>query len=285
MDTRTLELFLHLSNSLHFGQTSSALHISPSALTRTIKQLEEKLETRLFKRDNRTVTLTKEGRLFQEYALRSLTQWQDLKNDLMEEQKALQGEISIYCSVTASYSFLHNTLSEFRNAHPKISIILHTGDPENAIDHIRQGSEDIAISSKPEHYPKNLAFKRLSSSPLVIIGSHEQSSKTPDWHTVPMILPERGLIRDKVNQWLKQNQVRPTIYAQVSGNEAIVSMVSLGFGYGFIPKIVLENSPLASKVNIISHEPELPTIDVGFFAQKKNLQNPLIQAAWNALTT
>ncbi len=284
MDTRSLALFLHLSDTLHFGQTSRAQHISPSALTRTIQQLEEKLDTVLFERDNRSVKLTKEGKLFQEYASRSLTQWQEFKNELMQEQQALQGEISLYCSVTASYSFLHNTLSEFRNAYPKIGIVLHTGDPEHAISHIQQGSEDIAISTKPDNYPTALAFKRLTSTPLLIIGSHEQSSKTLDWHNTPMILSERGLIRDKVNRWLKTNNITPTIYAQVSGNEAIVSMVSLGFGYGVVPQIVLENSPLANKVNIISHDPELPAIDVGFFVQKKSLQNPLIQAAWNALT-
>ena len=45
--------------------------------------------------------------------------------------------------------------------------------------------------------------------------------------------------------------MQPTIYAQVAGNEAIVSMVSLGFGVGVVPKIVLDNSPLADRVRAL----------------------------------
>lgn len=285
MDTRSLELFLHLSNSLHFGQTSQAMHVSPSALTRTIQQLEEKLETQLFERDNRTVKLTRAGKRLQQYAAESQVQLQALKNDIMEEKQVLQGEISIYCSVTASYSFLHHTLSEFRQAYPKIHIMLHTGDPEHAIEHIRRDKEDIAISARPDSYPDNLSFKRLISTPLVMIGAKSQNTRENHWADIPFIMPERGLVRDKVDSWFKQTHIKPAIYAQVSGNEAIVSMVSLGFGLGIVPEIVLLNSPLASKVNIIAHQPQLPAIDVGFFVQEKNLQNPIIKAAWETLST
>jgi len=285
MDSRSLELFLHLSNSLHFGQTSQALHVSPSALTRTIQQLEEKLGTTLFDRDNRTVTLTRAGKRFQQYAAESLMQLQTLKNDILQEQEVLQGEISIYCSVTASYSFLHNTLSDFRHTYPKIRIVLHTGDPEDAIDHIQNGQEDIAISSCPADYPKHLAFKRLINTPLVMIAANSQSTRENLWSDLPFILPEKGFVRNEINQWFDKANIKPAIYAQVSGNEAIVSMVSLGFGLGIVPEIVLENSPLASEVKIISHQRQLPSIDLGFFAQEKNLSKPIIKAAWDTLTT
>ena len=142
IETRTLQLFLHLADSLHFGKTSAAMHISPSALTRTIKKLEQQLGRPLFERDNRSVSLTYEGKLFQEYARDSLLHWDSFCNSLMEKTQALQGEISIYCSVTASYSFLYDLLSTFRLAHPKIEIKLHTGDHANAIDRVLNNQED-----------------------------------------------------------------------------------------------------------------------------------------------
>jgi LysR family positive regulator for ilvC len=284
MDMRSLQLFLHLSETLHFGKTSQSMHISPSALTRTIQQLEENLDTALFVRDNRSVTLTRSGKLFQEYARESLGKWQHFQHSLMEETQELQGDISIYCSVTASYSFLYNILSEFRSAHPKIGIRLHTGDPEHAINRIQQNEEDLSIATRPYKLPTTLAFKRIATSALTMIAPTGQ--KTVDnWGETPMILSEEGVIRKRMDKWFQQNAIKPTIYAQVAGNEAIVSMVSLGFGVGVVPEIVLNNSPLEKKVTVIDNQPELDPIEVGLCTQKKKLQNPLVSALWDSLST
>ena len=66
----------------------------------------------------------------------------------------------------------------------------------------------------------------------------------------------------------------------MAGNEAIVSMVSLGFGVGVVPRIVLDNSPQADRVTVIAIEPALAPYEVGLVTQKKNLANPLIHAVW-----
>lgn len=284
MDNRSLQLFLHLCETLHFGRTSQAMHLSPSALTRNIQQLEEELDTQLFERDNRSVKLTREGELFQTYAKESLGLWQHFKQSLMEETQELQGEIRIYCSVTASYSFLHTILSDFRKAHPKIAITLRTGDSENAVQYILEDEDDLAIGARPNRLASKLDFKRITTSPLVMIAPKEDS-RNMIWEKTPLIVAEKGLIRKRVDHWFQTKNIKPEIYAQVSGNEAIVSMVSLGFGIGVVPKIVLDNSPLASLVREVPHSPTLEPIDVGLLAQKKRLQNPIIQALWDSLIT
>ena len=58
MDSHSLRLFLSLADNLHFGRTSREQHVSPSALSRSIKQLEGELGAALFVRDNRSVRLT-----------------------------------------------------------------------------------------------------------------------------------------------------------------------------------------------------------------------------------
>ena len=73
------------------------------------------------------------------------------------------------------------------------------------------------------------------------------------------------------------------IYAQVEGYEAIVSMVSLGLGVGVVPKIVLDNSPLLKRIRVLNVSPELEPFDVGLFTLKRNLNNPLVDAFWNAV--
>jgi LysR family positive regulator for ilvC len=96
-----------------------------------------------------------------------------------------------------------------------------------------------------------------------------------------MILSERGLGRERVNAWYRRMGLAPEIYAQVAGNEAIVSMVSLGFGVGVVPRIVLDNSPLREKVRVLDVRPELAPYQVGLFALEKRLSSPLIDAFWS----
>ncbi len=288
MDIKQLKQFVHLAETLHFGRASEASCISPSALSRSIKQLEEAVGTVLFERDNRSVQLTPAGDAFLIYARDALSQWDMIRTRLMEHSAELQGEISMYCSVTASYSFLFDILSEFRTNYPKIEIKLHTGDPEYAISRVLAGDEDFAITAKPDSLPKGIAFKPIALSPLLFIAPKQglkgqQSNTAIPNNQTPMILSEAGLARKRVDRWFKEQSLKPHIYAQVAGNEAIVSMVSLGFGIGVVPEIVLANSPLANTVEILDIKPDLRAYEVGIVTLEKKLKNPLINAFWSQL--
>ena len=290
MDSRVLQHFLNLADSLHFGHAAEAGHISPSALSRSIQRLEDEAGAMLFERNNRSVSLTAAGRLFLDYARSALGEWDAIRNTLMEASGELHGEVSMFCSVTASYSFLFDLLARFRRDHPRIEIKLHTGDPEEAIGRVLAGSEDISIGARPARLPRGLAFRPIAVSPLVFIAAREveqrrlgtgRNARATDWSGTPMILPERGIARSRTDDWFRRLGVLPNIYAQVAGNEAIVSMVSLGFGIGVVPRIVLDNSPLADRVRVLDVRPELPPYEVGLFALEKRLASPLIRAFWS----
>lgn len=289
MDFRPLQQFLSLADTLHFGRASEACHISASTLSRTIRQLEEQLGITLFDRDNRHVALTAQGKRFQHYAREALEHWEGIRLSMQSDAQRLSGEISIYCSVTASYSFLYNLLSDFRHRHPSIELKLHTGDPARAMQRVLAGDEDMAITSRPRKLPEALAFKSLTRSALVFIAPHTEhrwipaSPQTPtrdQWREVPMILSESGLSRDLADTWFKALGTIPTIYAQVAGHEAIVSMVGLGFGVGIVPRIVLDASPLKDSIRILSVKPELPHYDVGLCVLNRRLKSPLLNALW-----
>lgn len=289
MDTRQLRQFVTLAETLHFGQASVASHVSPSALSRSIRQLETELDAPLFERDNRSVTLTGQGATFLAWARETLAGWDAVRDTLRQQSGELQGEVSLYCSVTASYSFLFALLSRIRRDHPRIEIKLHTGDPEHAIARVSGGHEDIAIGARPDRLPAGIAFQPMARSPLVFIaqagqpGLRQLARRQPDpaqWASVPMILSEGGLSRQRVDRWFAELGITPNVYAQVAGNEAIVSMVSLGFGVGVVPRIVLENSPLAENVAVLPVKPTLAPFEVGLFTLEKRLRSPLISAFW-----
>ncbi len=290
MNIRSLNHFLALAEHLHFGQASIASNISVSALSRNIRHLEEETGVTLFIRDNRSVRLTAKGQQFLQYAKEATRQWRVICNELAGSSDELQGELSLYCSVTASHSILFDLLNRFRPDYPGIEIKLHTGDPEHAISRIVAGEEEVSIAALPRTVPRGLAFKAITKSPLLFIApvNHagieltlpKHHNKT-QWGQVPMILSEGGIARTRVNEWFRQLGVSPRIYAQVAGNEAIVSMVSLGLGIGVVPEIVLDNSLLADRVQILDVKPTLEPYNLGLCTLKRSLANPLVGAFWN----
>lgn len=292
MNTRVLQQFLALTDQLHFGRASNVCHISISALSRNIRALEQEMGVTLFNRDNRSVSLTSEGLKFQQYAKESIAQWNLIRNELADNAGTLHGEISMYCSVTATYTILFDLLNRFRAEHPGIEIKLHTGDHGYALERIIEGKEEITIAARPTSLPRGLMFKPVTVSPLLFIGPIEQSDPdvpvTPPtsesaWANVPMILSESGIARKRIDEWFRKMDVKPRIYAQVAGNEAIVSMVSLGLGIGVVPKIVLDNSPMADRIQVLNVQPELEPYNIGLFTLKKSLNNPLVNAFWELI--
>lgn len=287
MDLSQLTMFIALAETLHFNRAANACHVSPSTLSRCIRQLEQQANAPLFERNNRSVALTRQGARFLAFARETIEQWTSLQSDLQSDSGKLQGSLSLYCSVTASYSFLYDILTDFRQRHPLIEITLHTGDPALAIERVAAGMEDIAIAARQDHMPKSLGFKRIAVSPLILIQPRANNwfSKPPQdnsdyWQSVPFILSERGVARERLDAWFRRKRIAPTIYAQVAGHEAIVSMVSLGFGIGLIPKIVLDNSPLTREVKPLPLQPDLKPYEVGLCVLNRKLKSPLVRAFW-----
>lgn len=275
--------FLNLAEQLHFGRAAELVNVSPSALSRSIQRLEKELGVALFERDNRNVSLTRAGRRFLEYVRETVRGWDSIRNELMADASELRGEVSLFCSVTASYSYLVDILEAVRGAHPAIEITLHTGDPEDAISRVLSGRDDLAIALRPKKMPPGLTFRVLDQLPLVFIQDLGTAvDRQRDWSETPMILNERGVTRSRVTRWFEEQGHSLNVYAQVAGNEAIVGMVSLGFGVGVVPGIVLANSPLAGKVRVLDVRPQLEACEVGLVSLKKNLSNPLVRVFWDA---
>lgn len=292
MDLKDLRYFLHLSNSLHFAKSSRELHISPSGLTRSIQRLEQELGVTLFERDNRTVRLTQAGMLLRDFARHTLDGLAHLRSSIQEHSSDLRGKLSLFCSVTASYSFLHDLLDRFRRSHPNIELQLHTGDSAEALQRVTDEADDVAIAALPPKLSDKLIFLPLAQSSLVCIGplvsspvqhmiSSARSDRDIDWSALPVVMPETGLTRARVEEWFARRQIKPQIYAQVSGHEAMVSMASLGCGIAVVPKIVLDNSPMRDRLQILPLMTELKPFVIGLCTIKRKLTNPLISAFWS----
>ena len=287
MDHYSLKLFLHLAHSLHFGKTGRACHISPSALSRQVQRMEEAVGCRLFERDNRSVALTSAGTVFRAYAKEAVEKWEELLEQLADDQAEVKGEIRIYCSVTASLSILPELLGRFKAAYPEVHIRLQTGDAGVAVKKVHEGEADIAVAAMPNTVPRNLVFKVLTQVSLDFIApavaweyADAVEADRICWDEIPMVLSEHGLARQRVNAWFRAKRHTPNVYAQVAGNEAILSMVSLGCGVGVVPRLAIENSPLADRIIRLKVKPALAPYDVGICVRKQRMKSRLVSAFW-----
>ncbi|CDL85671.1 HTH-type transcriptional activator IlvY [Xenorhabdus szentirmaii] len=293
MDLRDLKLFLHLAESCHFGRTATAMHVSPSTLSRQIQRLEELLGHTLFLRDNRTVKLTAAGEQLKQFAQQTLLQYKQLQHSLNHQNPSLTGELRLFCSVTAAYSHLPQVLDKFRAEHPLVEIKLTTGDAADAVDKIQSDAADLGIAGKPEKLPDNISFTKIGEVPLVLIAPALPcavralaTEDQPDWSRIPFILPEHGPSRKRIEFWFRRHKIlHPVIYATVSGHEAIVSMVALGCGIALIPAVVVENSPepVRNRISLLENISLVEPFELGVCALSKRLNEPLIKAFWELL--
>ena len=297
MEQKSLAMFVHLSQTLHFGKTALAFHVSPSTLSRVIQRLEQEISSDLLHRDNRSVVLTDAGKKFKNYAEQQLEQWQAFKNSLDDKKELLTGKLHIYCSVTAAYSHLPPLLERFRTLHPLVEIMLTTGDAADAFEQVQNKSVDFAIAALPDNLPRSVYFHHLASIPLAVIAPtmqcrvlqllqlEKQQNFNIPWAEVPIILPEHGAARKRFEYWYrKKQQGKANIYATVSGHEALVSMVALGCGVGIVPQVVVENSPVKERVQYLEDVGEIEPFDLGVCCLNQSKSQPLVKAFFAAIS-
>lgn len=284
MDTKEVKDFLVLADKLNYTEASAICATSPSTLSRKIMRLEQELCVKLFERDNRTVKLTQAGERFRQFAEQLTTGLMLLENDLKSLNRPLSGKIRLYCSVTASFLLLPQILNRFRCLYPEVEISLETGDAANALTKITSREADLAIAAITKDTPKDLLTISLAQIPLVFIAPRQIPptwKKDPAkeellWHTVPYIVPSKGELRKELDLWFQKKGISPNIYTEVSGNEAIVSMVALGLGIALVPMAVVEMSSIGKSIQIIDRPIDLQPFNVSLCVPEKKLKTQAI---------
>ncbi|HEY5512187.1 MAG TPA: HTH-type transcriptional activator IlvY [Geomonas sp.] len=286
MDIRELEIFLTVAELLNFGRASQVCNLSPSALTRTIQRLEDQVEQPLFLRDNRRVALSAAGERFRDYARRAVQEWQSFRASAGNGE-LVAGTLSIYASITAVYSLLPELLETYRGRYPEVQLELRTGAAEEAVALVQSGAVDLAVAPLPDRQLPGVESLPIVTIPLVFIAPRQAGAAAVptkggrlDLSRAPLVLPQTGLSRRRLDQWLKEHRITPNITSEVSGNEAIIAMVRLGCGIGIVPELVLEKSPFRDEVSVLDRAPVLAPYVVGLCSTKRNLQRPGVRAFW-----
>ena len=241
----------------------------------------------MFLRDNRHVEPTPAGERFLRSATEGLRTLRAAQADVAGEEGPLRGVLELYASVTACYSVLPPLLAEFRREHPEAQIHLRTGDAARAVSEVRNDAAQVSVAALPPRLDRNLLAQRVTVTPLRFVAPQgdgpvaRMMRRSPiPWPEVPLILPDAGLARERVDRWLQRRAIRPNIYAEVSGNEAILAMVGLELGVGVVPELVIEKSPVKERLEAVDAGAPLEPYEVGIVARRRSLQLPVVRAFW-----
>jgi DNA-binding transcriptional LysR family regulator len=155
-----------------------ALSVAPSAVSRRLKAIEERLGVELVRRDTRRSDLTSAGRTYLEGAERVLGALDALEEGLRAEAGTIAGVIRVTAPLSFGLSVLPDALSGFMAAHPAVRLDLHLTD--EAVDILGEGF-DLALRIGALA-SSSLVARRLCAVPFAACAS-------------PSFVAERGPFR------------------------------------------------------------------------------------------
>src|SRR5690606_13851628 len=110
------------ADELHFRRAADRLHIAQPALTRQIHQLEAELGAALFSRTTRKVTLTPAGKVFKDYALKSIYDFERTKLAVQRIQSVPKKKLILGYLPSVAYTLIPEILHEFRKVAPETEL-------------------------------------------------------------------------------------------------------------------------------------------------------------------
>ena len=125
MDFR-LKVFISVARHLSFTQASKELKISQPAITKHIQELESTYNTQLFSRQKGKISLTRQGELFLEHALKIVAACAALQEEMQHNPWEYEGNVEIQASNAAILNLMEPLLKEFKEKYPLIEITLAT---------------------------------------------------------------------------------------------------------------------------------------------------------------
>ncbi len=149
LNLNALKYFYEIANTKNITKASNNINISQPALTKSIKTLEDELNTTLFKRSKKGVILTEEGEILYEYTKKMFDNLGSTINVINETQKK-EGHLYIGATTTNFLEPILKTLDEFRKYHPNIKIHIVLEEINILEKYQRLGKLDILIKNSYE---------------------------------------------------------------------------------------------------------------------------------------
>lgn len=268
------KIFKAVADSGNISATAKQLYISQSAISQSIKVLEDSLGVRLFARSKKGVALTKDGSTLYEYVSAALALIESGESRLNETKELISGELVIGSSNTLTDGYLLPFLSNYHKLYPGVKVRILNGTSKRVMSYLDTGVVDVAFvttNEKPEGYESYLCFRTHTAfvvSPDYPIDTAKEYSLS-DIADMPLILLEKeaGSRRFLENCFLKEGlRLEPEI--ELASYELLISLSKIGLGVAGITKELSQEAIDSGTVKVLKLKNELPTRAVNMLTPK-----------------
>ncbi len=176
-----------------FRKASELLTISPSALVRQVKALEEEIGSEIFERLTNGVRLTTAGEIYYRHFIEHLAEIDRANATVADLQGVRIGHVAIAVSDELSQGLVHREIQRFRGNHPGVTFGMTPAGPEDFCDLLDDGRADLALMIEPQ---LRQGIERLFTEQVSLTAIAPKGSKTifypHDLEDHDLIFPQDG---------------------------------------------------------------------------------------------
>lgn len=284
------KVFYAAASHLSYTKAAAELYVTQSAVSQTIRLLEEALSVKLFYKEGRQIQLTQAGKTLLEHVAPAV-QLLDKGEQALRDMSSLHtGSIRLGASDTLSRFLLLPYIKSFHEQYPQVSITINNRPSPISSELVQKGEIDFAVVN----YEPTLETQRLTVYPLtdtenVFVATDAfltQAGLKADKLSLKKLsrctlitLEPKSTTRRLLDRFLAEKKVVWTPEFEGGSVDLILEMASMGIGVGFVPKMALSkwNDP---DLHILTLAEKIPTTSVCIV---KHPQMPLTPAASKAL--
>lgn len=246
MNPSKFEIFLKVEETKNFTRTAEYYQYTQSAISQTIKSLENEMGVTLFHRTTTGLLLTDEGKYLLPAILKIARGHQDLEERLSELKNNHSGRIRLGGYISMSCHWLPVCVKEFKKLYPNVTFEMYQEDDAKLLDWLKKGTIDMAFICNPKK--REFAYQELFKDPFLVIlppdypVDPKKIYSLRDFKNESFIFLEVGYV-EYLNQMFKEAGYKPVVKYRTIDDFTTLSMVEQGFGISILPKLSTYRSP------------------------------------------
>lgn len=247
---RQIEGFLLAGELLSFSRAADALHITQSAFSQLVRELEASLGVRLFDRTTRRVVLTDAGATLLAKMKKGVLAIDDACAEARAIARVEQGHVTVGTLASLAIGVVTRTLGELRKSYPGIKVSMREDYNGPLLERVAQGEVDFAVCAQSDA-ASGLQFEPLYEDELVAVMRRAEAPREPllRWSALQdaslVMLVRDSATHEQITAALAANRITREPDYHVANMFTALSMVRAGFGVTFIPAMVLHEVPMA----------------------------------------
>jgi DNA-binding transcriptional LysR family regulator len=246
LDTLGVQAFISIADRGSFQRAADELHISQTAITRRLQNLETHLGVKLVERTTRAVALTATGKDFLPQARRLMSELSKALAEIVDSGKARRGDVCIACVPTAGIQLLPRIIQEYSALFPdnRITILDHSSSA--VAEAVMRREAELGINVSQTHHPE-LTGTRLLTDHFCLVCRDDHplaNKKSLSWKQLavhPLIFAgEANANRGVLDQALGGSKVKLQLFYEVQRSSTALGLVAEGVAAAVVPRLAVQ---------------------------------------------